>query len=172
MAQNYCLPMTTEENRTKYENNLKNLIKYGLDINKNLVELEKFANQREDFTNNYTFMTGGDKTLSDKNKDLVNANTTQNGFNKSFNQNREILLRKEQMNQLENEDIENQYKRLDQIQSSIFSKERLIEENLYHSEKSERNIRVLTASILFVLLLFIIVGVYYTKKIDNVKFVK
>lgn len=172
MAQNYCLPVASEEKQNLYKDNLKELIKYGLDINQNLVELEKFANQKEDFTNNYTFMTGGDETLSDKNNELVSKNTNQNNDSQTFNINRDILLRKEQLNQLENDDIENQYKRLDQIQSNIFSKERLIEENLYHSEQSERNIRVLTGSILFVLLLFIIIGVYYTKKIDNSKFVK
>ncbi len=175
MSTNYCLPNTTQELKNVYKNNLKELIKYGLDINKNLIELEKFANEkenREDFTNNYTFMIGNDEQLSQKNKDLVNANISQNTRNQSFNTNRDILLRKDELSELENEDIENQYKQLDQIQSNIFSKERLIEENLYHSEKSERNIRVLTGSILFVLLLFVIVGIYYTKKIDNDKFVK
>lgn len=171
MAENYCLPVASEEKRNFYKDNLKELIKYGLDINKNLVELEKFTNQ-EDFTNNYTYMTGGDEMLSSKNNDLISGIHNVNNSVQTFNMNRDILLRKEQLNQLENEDIENQYKRLDQIQSNIFSKERLIEENLYHSEQSERNIRVLTGSILFVLLLFIIVGIYYTKKIDNDKFVK
>lgn len=171
MNKNYCLPVAPVERQTFYKDKLIDLIKYGADINKNLIELEKFVNHREDFTNNYTFMAGDDQKLSSENNSLLTDNSTQNGYQQTFNTNRDILLRKEELNQLENEDIQNQYKRLDQIQSNIFSKERLIEENLYYSEQSERNIRVLTGSILFVLLLFIIVGIYYTKKIDNSKFV-
>ncbi len=176
MSQNYCLPVGSNEIKNSYKNKLINLIKHGVDMNANIYQLEKFVNQskedQEDFTNNYTFMTGGDEQLSQKNKDLVTANTNQNTYNQTFNINRDILLRKEQVNQMENEELEDQYKHLDQIQSNIFSKERLIEENLYYSEQSERNIRVLTGSILFVLLLFVIVGIYYTKKIDDSKFVK
>ncbi len=174
MNRNLCLPNASEEIKNEYKTKLLELIKYGTNLNKNIYELERFVNgeEIEDFTNNYTFMTGGDEQLSQKNKDLISSNNFQNTNNKTFNINRDILLRKEQMNQIENEELEDQYKHLDQIQSNIFSKERLIEENLYYSEQSERNIRVLTGSILFVLLLFVVVGIYYLKKIDNDKFVK
>ncbi len=176
MSENYCLPEGSTVIKNNYKTKLIDLIKHGVDMNKNIYQLEKFVNnskdKREDFTNNYTFINGDDELLSQKNNSLISANTTQNTNDQLFNTNRAILLRKEELNHIENEEIEDQYKQLDQIQSNIFSKERLIEENLYHSEKSERNIRVLTGSILFVLLLFVIVGIYYTKKIDDGKFVK
>lgn len=143
----------TEINKN-YEPKLKSLIDLGSKLNTTRQALEHF----EDLTN--------------QNSNLSNTNDNINNSDGStYNLNREILLRKEQLNTLENDELNNQFSKMQNLQSTIFTKERLIEENLIGAEKNERNIRVLAGTILLSIILFVIISMYGGGSIDDKKLV-
>ncbi len=141
--------LTEEEEfvRRDYKTKMNDLINFGKNKNslrKNLIE--GYDNQKPVYS------------FDDENAFLSATNSDNNTKMSTYNLNREILLRKEELNQLENEEINNQLKRLQNLQTEVFTKERLIEENLYHSKKNENNIRTLMISFIFAILLYVIIS--------------
>jgi hypothetical protein len=100
---------------------------------------------------------------------LSKGTATQNYKNKMINLNNEALIKKEELLKFENEDLMNQLKELENIQSTISNKERIIEQNNFSMEQENINIRVLIASIILAILLLIGISLYGTGKIDSKK---
>ena len=103
------------------------------------------------------------------NTNLAELNYIQNQLNTLNNVNQESLLKQEQLLQLENEDLMKQLKELENMQSVISNKDRMIEQTNQNIENTDINIRVLMVSILGAIILFVTVGLYYFGIIDDGK---
>ncbi len=162
----YPLPeISGDDAQQNYLPQLKKLIQTGKKMNSNQHNLEGFSNQQ------YATLEGF-QDFSVFNSALNDANTNNNTKASTYNAEREILLRKEALNELENEDSTRQLIRMQNLQSEIFTKERLIEENLYHAEQNENNMRTLMGSFLFAIVLFILISLYGSGKLDESKLSK
>lgn len=93
-------------------------------------------------------------TLSNLTKE---SNIKINAKNALNNIDSQILLRKDQLILIKNQELNKQIKYLQNYESSIINKDRLIEETNLNIEKNDRNITVLICSILFSIFLFIII---------------
>jgi hypothetical protein len=147
----------------EYKPDLSKLNTYGKNLNINLNAL-----QYDHFTNN---VNNGDYTYKSTN---TSDNTLINGLNTAnkstinqmnptlynANLNREYQLKTQELMNLENKDLNKQLVGLQRLQTNIFSKERLIEDNLTKSSNYETGIRALSASILFGALLFLVIYLY------------
>ncbi len=144
-----------------YKPNLNDLIKTGNNINLNLnaLKYDHFTNQNlyEQFA---TYENSDVSTIMSQNSSLSSNNSDMNDELITANLNREITLKTEELTQLENQDLSNQLKQLQGLQTTIFSKERLIEDNMYEAERNATNIRVLSGSIIFGVLFFVLIYVY------------
>ena len=150
---------------TVYLPKLKELIKVGKNMNKNQKALEGFSNQEYAQLEGFT-------DLSTINANISNQNDDNNVKASTYNAEREIVLRKEELNQLENEDINRQLMRMQNLQSEVFTKERLIEQNLYQAERNENNMRTLMGGLLFAIVMFVIISMYGSGNIDDSKLSK
>lgn len=162
----YPLPEISGEDPEKiYLPKLKEMIKVGKGMKTNLKNLEGFSN--------HSFATiEGFEDLSITNSSLDTQNNQNNIQASTYNTEREIVLRKEELNELENNDVNQQLMRMQNLQSEIFTKERLIEQNLYHAEQNENNMRTLMGSFLFAILLFFIISLYGSGNMDDSKLSK
>jgi len=103
------------------------------------------------------------------NTNLADITAIQNYSNKVNNLNAEALIKKEELLKLENEDLMKQLRELENIQSTISNKERIIEQNNVSMKAEDVNIRVLIACIILALLLLVSIGMYGTGKLDSSK---
>ncbi len=154
------IPNVSTSSQTKYKDGLTKLIQYGTDLNLNLAALdyESFQNY-ENFADYNTTIDNAISGVYDPN--FQSLNSENNEQQKASNIVREVLLRQQELMDLQNNDLNNQVSTLDNMQSQIFTKERLIEENDEFSLKSERDIRVLSGSLLITVILLLIVFSYY-----------
>ena len=90
----------------------------------------------------------------------LEANTQINNINS------EILLKKDQLIKIKNSELNEQIKYLQDYESSIINKDRLIEETNNYIEKNNRNIIVLIFCIVFAIFLCIIVSSYVYNRIS------
>ena len=151
----------------EYISQLKKMIKLGKDMNKNQKNLEGYSNQQ------YSTIEGFEsQDLNIYNSSLDVSNSDNNTLSSKYNIEREILMRKEELQELENQNINQQYIRMQNLQSQIFTKERLIEENLYHAEQNENNMRTLMGTFLFAIVLFLIISMYGSGKLEDTKLYK
>ena len=162
----YPLPeISGDDANTKYLPKLKELIKVGKAMNQNQKVLEGFSNQQ--YANIEGFVD-----LSTINANLTNQNDNNNVKASTYNAEREIVLRKEELNQLENEEINQQLIKMQNLQSEVFTKERLIEQNLYQSDRNENNMRTLMGGLLFAIVMFLLISMYGSGSIDDSKLSK
>lgn len=98
---------------------------------------------------------------------LATANNSQiNAYNTLNNIDSQILLKKDQLIKIKNQELNEQIKHLQNYESSIINKDRLIDETNLNIEKNNRNITVLIFSILFSIFLFIIIFMYVYNNIS------
>ncbi len=169
---NYPLPTTSKQQiEDVYIPTMKSIQQIGKNINQKRKQIEGFESHHS-YAPIEHFASQIEQNINNTNTSLSTSNTTNNTNVDTYQIQRETLYRKEQLNDFENKEIENQYKKMENLQSSIFTKERLIEENLYQAEKHELQIRIITGSMLFVLFLFIIIIMYGIGNIDNAKLTK
>ncbi len=153
----------------EYKPDLSKLNTYGknLNINLNALQYDHFTNNNEYFVNNGTYinpyMSNGDNQTSGLNSINTSLQSNisianQNLYNANLN--REYQLKTQELMNLENKDLNKQLVGLQRLQTNIFSKERLIEDNLTKSSNYETGIRALSASILFGALLFLVIYLY------------
>ena len=151
----------------EYLSQLNKIIQYGKKMNQNRKNLEGYSNQI------YNDIEGFEsQDLNTYNASLNVANSDNNTTSSTYNAEREILLRKEELQELENEQLNQQYVKMQNLQSQIFTKERLIEENLYHAEENEKNMRTIMGTFLFAIALFLIISMYGSGKLDENKLSK
>ncbi len=159
------IPNVSASSQTKYKDGLTKLIKYGSDLNLNLAALdyESFQNYENfaDYNTSIDTAIKGSNGQGGYNANFTSLNSENNEQQKASNIVREVLLRQQELMDLQNTDLNNQISTLDNMQSQIFSKERLIEENDAFALKSERDIRVLSGSLIITVILLLVVFSYY-----------
>ena len=139
----------------------------NLNINNIYDNLKK--NIKENFTHYQENATSIEQTVNDINKNLADITAIQNYSNKINNLSTEALIKKEELLKLENEDLMKQLRELENIQSTISNKERVIEQNNVSMKQEDINIRVLIASIVLAILLLISISLYGSGKFDSQK---
>ena len=176
---NYYYPKPDNVNSTQlstYQTFMKLLIDTGLKMNIDLSALntESFANQTyaPDNSGLEYDNVGMNSYLDSYNINIQNNINTLNNINKTNSLNRSILLRQENIIGLQNEEMNDQLKHLKQIETKIISKDRLVEENQLKTQQYDSNIRILSASIIFAIILFIVYMLYSGGKIDYSKLSK
>ncbi len=162
----YPYPNISKKSKDKfYKPNMDKLISYGknLNINLNALKFDHFTNY-EHFLNNggYTNprLNGDNFNLTNTNNNIKGKIDTANDNLLNANLGREYQLKTEELLQLENKDLNKQFAELERLQTNIFSKERLIEDNMVQTSNYETGIRALSASILFGALLFLTIYLY------------
>lgn len=90
----------------------------------------------------------------------INAHNTLNNIDS------QILLKKDQLIKIKNQELNEQIKQLQNYESSIINKDRLIDETNLNIERNDRNITVLIFSILFSIFLFVIIFMYVYNSIS------
>lgn len=106
-----------------------------------------------------------DNIINSLNENMAYLNTIQTQMNVANNLEQEALLKKSELIKLENEDLQNQLRELEIIQSTITNKDRLIEQTDLNTMNENLNVFVLKVSIIFALLLLAIVYMYGNKKL-------
>lgn len=139
----------------------------NLNINNIYDELKK--NIKENFTDFQENATSIQSTVDAINANLSNITAIQNYSNKINNFNTEALIKKEELLRLENEDLMKQLRELENIQSTISNKERIIEQNSVSMKQEDVNIRVLITCIILAILLLISISLYGSGKLDSKK---
>ena len=82
------------------------------------------------------------------------------------NINSQILLKKDQLIKMKNEKLNNQIKNLQDYESSIINKNRLIDETNAFTEKNNTNIIILSVSIILAIILLLIISLYVYNKLN------
>ena len=155
------VPSVNRRQRNKYRNKVTKQISYGDKMNDMFPLLENFQN-----IPSYSGIP-----ISEQNSAVISNQTNTNTKIDTYNAEREILIRNDELQMLENDSMENQLQHLQSIQSQILSKERLIEQNLYHADQNDKYIRMLSAFILLCVFIFIIFQMHGVGKIDSKKFI-
>lgn len=114
---------------------LNNVLIESTNLNTKYSDLSKFNFQDN---NNIT-----EDLIKSINKNLSELNFIQNEMNLLSNLNKESLLKKEQLLQMRNEELMEQLRSLEALQSSIRNKDRLIEQTNQNIDKQNLNIYVL-----------------------------
>lgn len=109
-----------------------------------------------------------DNIINSLNQNMAYLNTIQTQMNIVNNLDQEALLKKSELIKLENEDLQNQLRELEMIQSTITNKDRLIEQTELNTINESLNVYVLKISIIFALLLLAIIYIHGNKKIVNI----
>lgn len=139
----------------------------NLNINNIYDELKKPI--KENFSEYQGNATSIEDIVKAINTNLANITAIQNYSNKINNLNSEALIKKEELLKLENEDLMKQLRELESIQSTIYNKERIIEQNNASMKQEDINIRVLISCIVLAILLLISISLYGTGKLDSKK---
>lgn len=95
------------------------------------------------------------------NSNLAELNNIQNQLSKLNNLNQESLIKQDQLLRIKNDDLMNQLRKLEEIQSSISNKDRIIDQTNLNISNQELNIKVLIISIVLALLLFGVILLYF-----------
>jgi hypothetical protein len=126
-------------------------------------------NNPQNYQNN---SEGNTKLVNNLNTSLGQINLIHNELNLLSNNNQEILLKKEELIQLENDSLNEQIQNLESIQGKIINKDRLIEEININIENQKSNIRVLIYLLILAIILLIVVYLNGSGKLDNLKFIQ
>jgi len=104
------------------------------------------------------------------NENLAELTLVQNELNTSNNINQEILVKKDQLLRMKNDDLMKQLKELEIIESNISNKNRIIEQTNYNIQNQNTGINNLIISIILAIILCISVFLYSYNILDNNKF--
>lgn len=102
--------------------------------------------------------------LATANVNNLNAKNTLNNIDN------QILLKKDQLIKIKNQKLNEQIKHLQNYESSIINKDRLIDETNYNIIKNDKNITVLIFSVIFAIILLIIITSYVYNQISPMLF--
>ncbi len=103
------------------------------------------------------------------NERMTELTLYQNIASTNNNVNQEILYKQEQLTRLENDQLTDQLRELENIQNMISNKERILMESNMYMKKNQENIYALSWSVIIALLIFGAVGAYGAGKIDGTK---
>jgi len=94
------------------------------------------------------------------------ANSNINALNTLNNIDSQILLKKDELIKIKNDELNEQIKHLQNFESNIINKDRLIDETNLYMENNDKNITVLIFSIIFSIILLIIILMYVYNNIS------
>ena len=103
----------------------------------------------------------------------TNVNSTNLNYNKAStisNVNSQILLKKDQLIKMKNEDLNKQINNLQNYESSIINKDRLIEQTNVHMKSNDRKIKFLIFTMIIVFIGFILFIVYKSGYVSELVF--
>jgi hypothetical protein len=122
--------------------------------------------------NNYenTNVTAIPDIINAINENLAELTLVQNNLSTENNINQEILVKKDQLLRMKNDDLMKQLKKLEIIQSNIANKDRIIEQTNHNINEQNTGINNLIISIFFAIILCILVFLYTSGIIDSKKF--
>lgn len=106
-------------------------------------------------------------TVENINTNAASDNIELNNTSTLSNLGSQILLKKEQLIKMKNEKLNNQIKQLQNYESSIINKDRLIDETNKYIEKNNLNIRFLIFALVIAVLGFFVFALYNFGKISN-----
>jgi hypothetical protein len=86
-------------------------------------------------------LTTANEIINSINLNLSQLNYIQNQLNLKSNVNQEILLKQEELLKMENDDLMNQLKKLENIESIISNKDRMIDQTTKNIEITNKNIK-------------------------------
>jgi hypothetical protein len=129
---------------------------------------KKYNEIKEENLNNYigTNATSKQNIVDAINKNLVELSIVHNEISQKNNINQEILIKKEKLLQIKNNELMEQLRELEMIESNIANKDRIIQQTNYNIEKQNFYIHSLVISIILSIFLCIIIFLYSTGKID------
>ena len=104
------------------------------------------------------------------NENLAELTLLQNQLNTNNNINQEILVKKDQLLRMKNDDLMKQLKELETIESHIANKDRIIEQTNYNIQKQNTGINNLIISVILAVILCVSVFFYGSGKLDGKKF--
>ncbi len=110
-----------------------------------------------------------DELVKGINERMTELTLYQNIASTNNNVNQEILYKQEQLTRLENDQLTDQLRELENIQNMISNKERILMESNMYMKKNQENIYALSWSVIIALLIFGAVGAYGAGKIDGTK---
>jgi hypothetical protein len=137
------------------------------DINTNYNTLKN--SNLSNYTNTNT--TSIENIIQAINENLSELTLVQNEMNTSNNIDREILVKQDQLLRMKNDDLMNQLKELELIESNIANKDRIIEQTNNNIQNQNNYINNLIISIGLALILLKIVHLYSIGMLDNTKFI-
>ena len=147
-------------------NNINNIQKQSEDINSNyagtaVANLNMYLETNRDSIS---------KIVDSINQNLSKLNLIQNELNVKDNINKSTLLKYEQLLKLENEDLKKQLQELEIIQTTISTKDRLIQQTDNNLENKNLDIKVLVIISFLSILLLIIIILYSFNNISSYYF--
>jgi hypothetical protein len=95
------------------------------------------------------------------NLNLSQLNYIQNQLNLKNNINQEALLKQEELLKMENDDLMNQLKKLENIESIISNKDRMIDQTTKNIEITNKNIKFITITIFLVIIILVLLILFY-----------
>jgi hypothetical protein len=100
------------------------------------------------------------------NENLAELTLIQNKLNTDNNINQEILVKKDQLLRLKNDDLMKQLRDLEMIESNIANKDRIIEQTNYNIDNQNSSIYNLVISLILALILCVSLFLYGTYRLD------
>lgn len=129
----------------------------NLDYNK--LKANNFNNFQN--TNNNTI----EELVNAINQNLSELNLIQNQLTTVNNLNQEALVKKDQLLRMENDDLIQQLRELETIQSTITNKDRLIDQTNNNIDSQNQNIKILVSSIALAIILLVAILLFGLGKI-------
>lgn len=108
-----------------------------------------------------------DKIITAINANLSELNLINNMSNITNNVDQEILVKQNQLLRMKNDELMNQLREIEQIESIITNKNEMIEQTNLNIVNQDVSIKVLTITTVFAILVFISVLLYSLKKIPS-----
>ena len=102
-------------------------------------------------------LTTAKEIIDSINVNLSQLNYIQNQLNLKNNVNQEALLKQEELLKMENDDLMNQLKTLENIESIISNKDRMIEQTNKNIEQTNVNIKLIIITIIIAIIIFIFI---------------
>jgi len=126
----------------------------------NILRENNFSNYLS--TNNTTIQ----ELVNAINQNLAELNLIQNQLSTVNNLNQEALVKKDQLLRMENDDLMNQLRELEIIESTITNKNRLIDQTNNNIESQNQNIKILVSSIVLAIILLVAIILFGLGKIE------
>jgi F0F1-type ATP synthase assembly protein I len=128
---------------------------------------------KTDLSSNYisTNLSSKPSIINAINENLAELTLIQNQLNTNNNINQEILVKKDQLLRMKNDDLMKQLQDLERIESNISNKNRILEQTNYNIQQQNTNITNLIISIILAVIICLVVYLYGIDRISQPFFI-